>query len=225
MFGADTGTINTNPYKTETQHEMAKLMPLPDGYRAQRLRRADIVPLIASIKHWHPDIAVGANSCYLGEGFYRDRVCLDGDGEGDIDVFTAWSDDKLVGMWSAEREADSLAVYGRLIIIAPEHRGAKIAGMVMVGMENVARAMGAALIYAMVTLQTVYAQQALEHAGYRLLGFMPGYDRQVVAPGVVKRVYQAVYAKLLVPEDEVHRPDPKNLTPKAKALFELLFSN
>jgi hypothetical protein len=30
---------------------------------------------------------------------------------------------------------------------------------------------------------------------------------------------------LLVPEDEVHWPDPKNMTPKAKALFELLFSN
>ena len=36
---------------------------------------------------------------------------------------------------------------------------------------------------------------------------------------------QAVYAKLLVPEDEVLRPDPKNLTPKARALFELLFSD
>lgn len=205
--------------------ELAMLIPLPGGYRAQLLRRADIVPLVSSIKHWHPDIAVGANSCYLDEGFYRDRVCLDGADERDIYVFTAWADDELVGMWSPEREMDSLALYGRLIVIAPEHRGAKIAGMVMVGMENVARAMGAAFMYSMVTLNTVYAQQALEHADYRLLGFMPGYDRQVVAPGVVKRVYLAVYAKLLVPEDEVHRPDPKNLTPKAKALFELLFSS
>jgi hypothetical protein len=46
-----------------------------------------------------------------------------------------------------------------------------------------------------------------------------------VSPGVVKRVYQAVYAKLLVPEAEVLRPDPKNLTPRARALFDLLFSN
>lgn len=41
----------------------------------------------------------------------------------------------------------------------------------------------------------------------------------------MKRVYQAVYAKLLVPEVEVHRPYTENLTPKAKALFQLLFSN
>ena len=57
----------------------------------------------------------------------------------------------------------------------------------------------------------------------RLLGFFPGYDRELVAPGVVKRVYQAVYAKLLAPEDKVLRPDPKNMTPRTKRLYELLF--
>ena len=48
-------------------------------------------------------------------------------------------------------------------------------------------------------------------------------DRELVAPGVVKRVYQAVYAKLLAPENKVLRPDPKNMTPTAKRLYELLF--
>ena len=57
----------------------------------------------------------------------------------------------------------------------------------------------------------------------RLLGFFPGYDRELVAPGVVKRVYQAVYAKLLAPEDKVLRPDPTNMTPRTKELYELLF--
>ena len=42
---------------------------------------------------------------------------------------------------------------------------------------------------------------------------------------MVKRVYQAVYAKLLVPADEVLLPDPKNMTPKTSALFELLFGD
>ena len=66
-------------------------------------------------------------------------------------------------------------------------------------------------------------QLALERAGYRLLGFVPGYDREVVAPGLVKRVYEAVYAKVLVPDEELLRPDPQNLSPKARALFEVLF--
>jgi hypothetical protein len=62
-----------------------------------------------------------------------------------------------------------------------------------------------------------------EAAGYRLLGFPPGYDREEVSPGVVKRVYEAVYDKLLVAEDEVLRPDPRNLTPRARMLYALLF--
>jgi len=45
----------------------------------------------------------------------------------------------------------------------------------------------------------------------------------MVAPGVVKRVYEAFYAKVLVPDEDLLRPDPKNLSPKAKALFDLLF--
>ena len=75
----------------------------------------------------------------------------------------------------------------------------------------------------MATLKIPNMQLALERAGYQLLGFTPGYDREVVAPGIVKRVYEAVYAKVLVTDEELLRPDPKNLSPKAKALFDVLF--
>jgi hypothetical protein len=89
--------------------------------------------------------------------------------------------------------------------------------------EALGRAMGAAFIYAMATLKIPQAQRVLESARYRLLGFLPGYDREEVSPGVVKRVYEAVYAKLLVPEDAVLRPDPRNLTPRSRSLHALLF--
>ena len=62
----------------------------------------------------------------------------------------------------------------------------------------------------------------LEQAGYRLLGIVPGYDREIVS-GVEKRVYEALYAKVLVPESDLVRPALKNLTPQTKALFDLLF--
>jgi hypothetical protein len=45
----------------------------------------------------------------------------------------------------------------------------------------------------------------------------------VVAPDVVKRVYEAVYAKLLMPHHGLLRPDPRNLTPKTRALLDILF--
>ncbi|MDQ3024551.1 MAG: hypothetical protein M3R04_09255, partial [bacterium] len=151
--------------------------------------------------------------------------CLDGEGDKDVWVARIMFNDEMVGMWSFERELDLLAIYGRLIIVAPAHRGAKLSVFTLSGTENLGRAMGAAFMYALATLRNPYAQQALEHAGYRLLGFFPGYDREEVAPGVVKRVYQSVYAKLLVPEDEVHWPNPKNMTPTARSLYELLFSD
>ena len=50
------------------------------------------------------------------------------------------------------------------------------------------RAMGAGFVYGLATLKVPHMQLALERAGYQLLGFAPGCDRELVAPGVVKRV-------------------------------------
>jgi hypothetical protein len=211
--------------KWPTTSELSALVPLPAGYQFAALDRAMMPALIAAIRVWHPAISVGVASCYLREDFYSNRVVLDGKVDSDVLVVPIIFNGELAGVWSFEREIDSLAIYGRLIIIAPEHRGAKLATLAMQGTENLGRAMGAAFLYALATLKIPHAQRALEGAGYRLLGFFPGYDREEVAPGVVKRVYQAVYAKLLVPEDEVLRPDARNLTPRARALYGLLFSD
>jgi hypothetical protein len=52
---------------------------------------------------------------------------------------------------------------------------------------------------------------------------MPGYDREEVAPGVVKRVYEAGYAKRLAPAEEFLRPEDKNMTSSVKRLFDIIF--
>lgn len=207
-----------------TIQALAALAPLPAGYRYGRLDRGHVAALIAALEEWYPEISVGASSCYLREDFYRERVGLDGDLDKDVFAARILFGDEMVGFWSFEREIDSLAVYGRLIVVAPAHRGAKLSVHALAGTESMGRAMGAAFMYAFATLKNPYAQQALEHAGYLLVGFFPGRDREEVAPGVVKRVYQAAYAKLLVPADHVHWPDPRNMTSRARALFELLFS-
>lgn len=202
---------------------LGALVRLPAGYRFAGLGRAHLAPVVAALKEWYPDISVGASSCYLREDFYLDCVCLDGASDKDVWASLIMFGDEMAGFWSFEREQDSLAIWGRLIVVAPGHRGAKLADHTMSGTESIGRVMGAAFMYTLVTLKNPYAQRALEQAGYRLLGFFPGRDREEVAPGVVKRVYQAVYANLLVPQDQLHWPDPTNMTPKARALFELLF--
>jgi hypothetical protein len=211
--------------KWPTTSELRAQVQLPEGYQFERFDRAHIAPLIERIKLWHPDISVGANSGYLREDYYLSRVCFEGEVDRDIWVSPISFKGELVAVFSIEREVDSLALFGRIVIVAPAHRGANLTQFVIHAAEVIGRSMGAAFLYAMATLKIPHAQRALEGAGYRLLGFFPGYDREEVSPGVVKRVYQAVYAKLLVPTSEVLLPDPNNMTPKTSELFELLFSD
>lgn len=203
--------------------QISELAPLPDGYRYEKLARSDVPALIAGIRRWHPDIAVGGGSCYLREAFYDASVCLDDETRKDVFVGVFKRTDKLVGMWSWERLPDTLAMYGRLIVIAPEHRSAKLASAVMPLAERAGRKMGAEFLYGLATLKIPHMQHALESAGFQLIGFTSGYDREEVAPGDVRRVFEGVYCKSLVAEDELVRPDPANLTPRARALFDVLF--
>ena len=126
-------------------------------------------------------------------------------------------------MWSWEKEPDSLSLYARLIVISPRYRSSKVAASVMPMAEIAGRAMGAEFFFGLATLKIPHMQHALEKAGWQLIGFTSGYDQEMVSPGVVKRVFEGVYCKALVPADEIVRPDPKNLTPRARALFEALF--
>jgi GNAT superfamily N-acetyltransferase len=205
--------------------QISALAPLPDGYRYQKLSRTDVPALISGIRRWHPDIAVGGGSCYLREAFYDTSVCLGDDTRNDVFVGVFKRGDELVGMWSWERLPDTLAMYGRLIVIAPEHRSAKLASAVMPLAERAGRAMGAEFLYGLATLKIPHMQHALEKAGFQLIGFTSGYDCEEIAPGDVRRVFEGVYCKMLVAENELVRPDPANLTPRARALFDVLFPN
>ncbi len=199
------------------------LAPLPAGYRMGPLDRAHLPELIDCLRAWYPSLTVGLNSCYLREDFYLRRVCLDGEYDRDVIGIRILRGDELVGFWSFEREVDSLAIWGRILVIAPHHRGARVSAHALRGAEGIGRVMGAAFLYTFAPLSTPYVQLGLEQAGYRLLGFFPGRDREEVAPGVVKRAYQAVYARLLVPEEQVHWPDPEKMTPRTREMYRLLF--
>ncbi|MBK6615253.1 GNAT family N-acetyltransferase [Ottowia sp.] len=198
-------------------------VPLPQGYRYCQLRRVDVPALRAAIAEWHPDVSVGAASCYLEQDFYETTATFADEAQRDLLVVLAWKGEELAGFVSWDREPAQQAVYGRFGVVSPAHRGAKISTCAMQLGEAIARAMGAGFIYTLATLKVASMQLALEHAGYQLLGIAPGYDRERVAPGVVKRVYEAWYAKVLVPESELLRPDPAKMTPKTRELFQLLF--
>ncbi len=80
-------------------------------------------------------------------------------------------------------------------------------------------------VYVMATLHHQIVQKMYESEGFTLIGFTPGYDREEVAPGVIKRVFEAVYAKVLIPDDQLLWPNLDNLTPRARELFAAIFKS
>lgn len=209
--------------KWPTIEQLSAMVSLPPGFRLASLGRSDIPALIEAIGRWHPDIAVGVGSCYLRESFYTEQVQFEGEPEKRIFVGLFRHGDEMAGMWSWEQEPDALTLYGRLIVVSPRHRGTSLASAVVPIAELAGRAMGAEFFFALVTLKIPHMQHMLENAGWQLIGFSFGYDREQVAPGVIKRVFEAVYCKVLVPEDELVRPEPQNLTARSRALFDAIF--
>jgi hypothetical protein len=206
-----------------TVDEISAMVPLPDGYRYARVQTSDIGPLIAHLRAWFPGVSVGAGSVYLTEKFYHDDVVLGEDADKNVLALLIWQGDEIAGMGSWERQPDALTIYVRLGAIAPAHRGTKLAVLAMELGEKMGLAMGAGFIYGLATMKLPYMQMALERAGYQLIGFMPGYDREEVSPGVVKRVFEAAYAKRLAHADDFLDPDDKNMTPTTRRLFRAIF--
>jgi len=206
-----------------TVEHIADAAPLPAGYRYRQLSRAEIPRLVEFLRTHYPGIEVGNASCHLREDFYTTRASLVGEEDRDFFVVLFMCGEEIAGMHSTERDPDSEVLYGRIGAVAAAHRGAKLSYNFLSLMEALGRAMGAGLVYGLSTLKYPQMQRAFEHAGWLLIGIMPGFDREKDSSGLVKRVYEAVYVKVLVPNEDMPPPSVDAMTPKVRALFELLF--
>jgi hypothetical protein len=202
---------------------LAASAPLAAGYRFELLTRAEVPALIDRLWTWHPDISVGGASCYLQEQYYWSKVFFADAQDQESVVLSLKHGDELVGMFSYKPDPATQSIYAGLGVAAPDHHGANLAHAGMTLVEAVARHLGMGFIFGMVTLKHPYAQRACERAGWQLIGITPGYDRELVAPGVVKRVYEAIYAKVLEADDGLLFPQLHNLTPRTQALFDSIF--
>lgn len=202
---------------------MRRMVALPPGYRLDLMQPDEIGAVIQSFRAWFPSISVGLGRSFLEERFYADRVVRVGDLDKDVMAILVRHEDGIAGIATWEREANAGVLYGRLGAVSPQHRKSKLAFLAMELGEAIGRQMGAGLVYGMATTRTPYMQQALEHAGYQVVGIMPGYDREEIEPGVVRRVYEVMYAKQLAADDEFLLPEAGNLSPRAAEVFQTLF--
>lgn len=110
-------------------------------------------------------------------------------------------------------------------VLSPEHRTAALALIGPLLLEEIGRALGAELAYYFATLKTRHQQVIAERCGFQLVGIVPGHDRDVITKGVVKRVYEALYVKLLVASDELYTPPPEAFTKRTRAVWSVLFES
>jgi hypothetical protein len=202
-----------------------KQVELPAGYRLQLAASSDIPNLCQQLALWYPDIHSGYESCHLQEDFYFENAYL-------LDkqkhaktllplLFMHGSE--LIGVISIEKHVLAYNVTSRMGALAPGHRGSGLGSSGPVILETVGRAMNAGLLYYMVTLKIPHQQAAAEKSGFQLAGIIPAFDRDTVAPGIVKRVPEAIYCKVLSPVSELLELADLRLTPKTQKLWNLLF--
>jgi hypothetical protein len=196
----------------------------PTGYELAQLGREDVPQMAAALRRWYPDIAVGAESCHLDAEFYYEKTMLAEVIE-DRAVYpvVAKSGDCTVAMITFEKNNHARTITSRMGAIAPEHRGPGLALLGPILLEKIGRAIGAELAYYFATLKTPHQQILAERLRYQLVGIIPAYDRDMVRPGEVRRVYEAIYARVLVGPELVELPGPGALTARTRALWETLF--
>lgn len=205
--------------------QLTALCPLAEGYAYEVLGRSAIPELVAELRSWQPAWQVGAASVFSRESYYERVVYLDGEdaSERNVYVILLRGEDGLAGMLAAEQIPDALSLYASLAVLAPEHRGRRTPMFRGDYLEAVARHMGLEFIYTLATLKHRGSQRYFESMGYRLIGFVPGYDREEVSPGVIRRVIEAAYCKVLAPREALLQPSPDDMTPQVRALYERLY--
>lgn len=206
-----------------TVEALTTCVPPPVGYRYELLRRSEVPALVNALDEWFPGLAVGNASCFLREEFYANRAFFEGSADHDFLVIIFKQRDGWAGMLSVERDQDSQVLYGRVGAISRPHRGAGLSKLFPPLIEAMGNAMGMGMVYGLATLKVPNMQVSFEKAGWQLIGIIPGFDRELMGPGQVKRVFEAIYVKVLVAESEFVRPSVSGMTPATKALFRFLY--
>ena len=208
----------------EALHRAVRAAEHAGGFVFEPLAESEIGSVAASVRAWYPDIGVGTASGFVREAFYRTRAAFAARGTGRIIVITIKHRGKIVGMVACEPDFAARVMYGRIVIVAPAFRGEGLGQRGIALIEAIAREFAMGLVYGLATMKIPHVQRAFEQLGWRLIGIAPGYDLEMVGSGV-KRVYEAVYAKVLATKDEIERPLLDNMTSGTRQLFTQLFAD
>ncbi len=199
---------------------------IPEGFSLDQLEGNEVTELARLLRAWYPDIHVGSESCHLNPRFYREKVFLKGGArKRDIICGVVKKNTEIVAMETVQRDVDARTVCVRLAVIHPKHRGTGLSHFVLAFLEAVGRASGAELAYSFISLKTLAHQVGPPKMGFELVGIVPAFDRDLVEPNKVRRVFEAIWAKVLVERQQLLVPDKSQLSDRMRLVWETLFED
>jgi hypothetical protein len=200
---------------------------LPENYVLDQMASEDIPFIVANLARWYPEIQVGMESPHLRKEFYLTQTQLKGVPEerAILPVVIRERAAGVVALITYERNLLARSISCRMGVLAPEQRTAQLVLAGPLLLEELGRALGAELAYYYATLRTRHQQVIAERRGFQLVGILPGFDRALVAEGVIKRTYEALYMKLLVPSDQVQLPPVDTFTERTHCVWTALFDS
>lgn len=203
--------------------ELARHAPIPDGVTLRHWTDAELEQLPDLIRRWYPAATVGAESSFLDPAFLRRELVRPDAPERDLLSWAICERGAVVGFQSFQRDVGARALHGRLGFLSPEARAGFLGALGFSLFEALGRLSGAELLQVWVTLAHKGQQLFAERRGFALAGLVPGFDRDLLPDGTVKRVMEALYVKLLVEPSALSWPDEAALTPRTRAALQALF--
>jgi hypothetical protein len=204
--------------------EFLRQLQMPESFEFKQLESSDIDCIITKLPEWYPAIIVGQESTHLDASYFHSHAFLkNGDPSKDVLPLKCVRGENIVGLLTIKRDVLGETITAPMGVADPVYRSLGLGSIGQVLLEKLGREIGASLAYFQATLAIPHQQAAAEKNGYMLIGIIPAADRDQVSPGVSKRVFEAIYAKVLCGSDDIHLPSASALTEQTKRMWDFLF--
>ena len=203
---------------------LAAALALPAEVTLRQWREDELTALPARLLAWYPAVAVGSESIFLERDFLERSITREGHDDRDIYAFCIEQDGAPCGFMSFERQPRSSTLHARLGCLAPEARRGFLGMAGFLLFEKLGALVEAELLLSWVTLSSLHQQRFAERRGFRVVGLVPGFDRDAQPAGGSLRVAEALYARQRTAPSEQLDPAEETMTPAVQAMWRLVRS-
>lgn len=201
---------------------------LPGAFEISVLHEEDAQWIATEIGQAYPDIEVGSESRFTSSAFFtgelKERAREGWENYARLHLLIREAD-RFVFFITLEKNDHARTIASPMAVVAPHYRGHHLAIVGPTLLREIGKAIGAEMAYYFSSLRVPQLQKIAERAGFQLVGIIPAFDRDMVAPATIRRVFEGIYAQILTADLSGILPPPADaLIPSSRALWDHLFS-